>query len=103
MEPCLPAQPAGTLGGAGSQLPVVNHWFLREMNLEVLAAPPIITDEPPLLGPHENSTRSQGLVPKGQRWQVNESSGGDPSLEVRLEPLWRRSTLVDLAKAAWLR
>ena len=32
--------------------------------------------------------------------QVNESSGGDPSLEVRLEPLWRRSTLVDLAKVA---
>ena len=31
--------------------------------------------------------------------QVNESIGGDPSLEVRLEPLWRRSTLVDLAKA----
>ena len=33
--------------------------------------------------------------------EVNESSGGDPSLEVRLEPLWRRSTLVDLAKVAW--
>ena len=34
--------------------------------------------------------------------QVNESGGGDPSLEVRLEPLWRRSTLVDLAKVARL-
>ena len=33
--------------------------------------------------------------------KVNESSGGDPSLEVRLEPLWRRSTLVDLAKESW--
>ena len=31
--------------------------------------------------------------------QVHESStGADPSVEVKLEPLWRRSTLVDLAK-----
>ncbi|CAL1148770.1 unnamed protein product [Cladocopium goreaui] len=34
------------------------------------------------------------------KYKVNESGGGDPSLEVRLEPLWRRSTLVDLAKDA---
>ncbi|CAJ1416735.1 unnamed protein product, partial [Effrenium voratum] len=35
------------------------------------------------------------------KYKVNESSsGGDPSLEVKLEPLWRRSTLVDLAKDA---
>ncbi|CAE7648230.1 pikAI, partial [Symbiodinium sp. CCMP2456] len=33
--------------------------------------------------------------------QVHESStGADPSVEVKLEPLWRRSTLVDLAKDA---
>eukprot|EP00435_Cladocopium_sp_Y103_P045366 s1029_g13.t1 len=38
--------------------------------------------------------------PKQMTAEVNESGGGDPSLEVRLEPLWRRSTLVDLAKVA---
>ena len=34
------------------------------------------------------------------KYKVNETGVGDPSVEVRLEPLWRRSTLVDLAKAA---
>ncbi|CAK9055134.1 unnamed protein product [Durusdinium trenchii] len=34
------------------------------------------------------------------KYKVNETSGGDSSVEVRLEPLWRRSTLVDLAKDA---
>ncbi|CAE7482035.1 SCD1 [Symbiodinium natans] len=35
------------------------------------------------------------------KYKVHESSSGaDPSVEVKLEPLWRRSTLVDLAKDA---
>ncbi|CAK0879996.1 unnamed protein product [Prorocentrum cordatum] len=32
------------------------------------------------------------------KYNVRQEGDGDPSVEVKLEPLWRRSTLVDLAK-----
>ncbi|CAE7948565.1 eryA [Symbiodinium sp. KB8] len=56
------------------------------------AVPPIPLPKP---GPSEDGG---GVFVK---YKVHESStGADPSVEVKLEPLWRRSTLVDLAKDA---
>ena len=44
---------------------------------------------------HPRRPRGGGVFVK---YKVNESAGNEPSLEVKLEPLWRRSTLIDLVK-----